>query len=134
MLLSLTKYPEDDLGKNQVDNGYDSDNECNEDEYDSCIGSQHLASWPYNFLKLVKNLAIEKSNARENAELCLGLLNCISHGHTFSLVTYVLRAVLAGQEGLEPPTGRFGDGNSSQLSYCPSREIFGAPRRANYFP
>ncbi|TNV67719.1 hypothetical protein FGO68_gene12337 [Halteria grandinella] len=36
----------------------------------------------------------------------------------------------AGQEGLEPPTGRFGDGNSSQLSYCPSRKFSGAPRRA----
>src|SRR6202007_449208 len=29
------------------------------------------------------------------------------------------RSVLAGQEGLEPPTTGFGDRDSGQLSYCP---------------
>jgi hypothetical protein len=72
--LPLTKYPEDDLGKNQVDKGYNSDDENYEYEYDRCVGGQHLAGRPDDLLELVDYLAIEKSYARENIELALGLI------------------------------------------------------------
>jgi hypothetical protein len=72
--LPLTKYPEDDLGKNHVDEGYNSDDKYNEYEHDSCVSGQHLACRPDDLLELVDYLAIEKSNARENIELALGLI------------------------------------------------------------
>jgi hypothetical protein len=72
--LPLTEYPEDDLGKNQVDDGYNGNDECNEYEYDCCVSSKHLAFRPYDLLELVGYLAIEETNACENVELALGLI------------------------------------------------------------
>src|SRR6266487_5848776 len=37
------------------------------------------------------------------------------------------RSMLAGQEGLEPPTTGFGDRDSGQLSYCPLLSSYRRP-------
>jgi hypothetical protein len=72
--LPLAEYPEDDLCKNKVDDGYNGNNECDEYKYDRCVSCQHLASRPNDLLELVDYLAIEKSNAREDVEFVLGVI------------------------------------------------------------
>jgi hypothetical protein len=72
--LPLTEYPEDDFGEYRVDEGYNGDDEYNEYENNCCVSSKHFASWPNDLLELVDYLAIEKTYARENIELALGVL------------------------------------------------------------
>ena len=51
--------------------------------------------------------------------LITSLMTRVLRNYCFTFLSYLL----AGQEGLEPPTAGFGARNAGQLSYCPSSVV-----------
>src|SRR5918995_1468571 len=101
------------------------------DEHDGCVRDELLSRRPDDLFQLLTNLLQELADARALALLLL--LRTSSRHRGLSAVDArplatlrplhlpVHRLLLAGAEGLDPPTAGFGDRCSTRLSYAPPR-------------